>query len=81
MAVSLDSLFELARALDVPPAYLLATTQAMADAILFLGSQSETQQVKLAEALAALVKLPVGQRKAFAEKLLNAESRERAQAR
>ncbi len=39
MTVSLEALFELAQALDVPPAYLLATTPAMADAILALGIQ------------------------------------------
>ena len=32
MAISLESLFELAQALDVPPAYLLASSPAMANA-------------------------------------------------
>ncbi|CAN7183487.1 helix-turn-helix transcriptional regulator [Pseudoxanthomonas sp. LjRoot168] len=72
MAISLDSLFELAHALDVPPAYLLATTPAMADAILALGRQSETQQGSLASVLDALTKLPAEQRKALAKEILDA---------
>lgn len=71
MTVSLESLFALAQALDVPPAYLLADTPAMADAILALGTESATQQTRLAEAVAALVAMPVGQRKALLERLLD----------
>lgn len=77
MAISLESLFELARALDVPAAYLLATTPAMADAILSLGRESETQQESLAAVLAALTKLPASQRKLlmkdFVEGILSKE--------
>ncbi|MDR7068131.1 transcriptional regulator with XRE-family HTH domain [Pseudoxanthomonas japonensis] len=78
MAISLESLFELARALDVPAAYLLATTPAMADAILSLGRESETQQESLAAVLAALTKLPASQRKLlmkdFVEGILSKET-------
>ncbi len=69
MTVSLEALFELAQALDVPPAYLLATTPAMADAILTLGVQSEGQQVKLSLALKELAVLPPGKRKQAIDRL------------
>lgn len=75
MAISLESLFELARALDVPAAYLLAATPAMADAILSLGSESEPQQEALASVLDALTRLPVSQRKALAKSIADAVSR------
>lgn len=70
MTVSLEALFELAQALDVPPAYLLATTPAMADAILALGIQSEAQQAKLSKALEELTALPPGKRKRAIDRLL-----------
>lgn len=70
MTVSLEALFELAQALDVPPAYLLATTPAMANAILALGVQSEAQQVKLSQALEELTALPPGKRKQAIDRLL-----------
>lgn len=69
MAISLESLFELAQALDVPPAYLLATTPAMANAILALGSESEAQQVRLAEILEKLSGLPLKKRNLLMEQL------------
>lgn len=69
MAISLESLFELAQALDVPPAYLLATTPAMANAILALGSESEAQQVRLAEVLEKLSGLPLKKRNLLMEQL------------
>ena len=69
MAISLESLFELAQALDVPPAYLLATTPAMANAILALGSESEAQQVRLAEILEKLSGLPLKKRNLLIEQL------------
>lgn len=69
MAISLESLFELAQALDVPPAYLLATTPAMANAILALGSESEAQQVRLAEVLKKLSGLPLKKRNLLMEQL------------
>lgn len=75
MAISLESLFELARALDVPTAYLLAATPAMADAILSLGSESEPQQEALATVLDALTRLPASQRKALAKSIVDAASR------
>lgn len=57
MSISLEALFELAEALEVPPAFLLASSPSMADAILALGSQPKSQQDQLAEAIEALVKL------------------------
>lgn len=74
MAISLESLFALARALDVPPAYLLATTPAMADAILWLSNESESQQIHLAAVVAALTKMPASQRKALTEDITDAVS-------
>ena len=67
MAISLESLFELA--LDVPPAYLLATTPAMANAILALGEHNEAQQVRLAEVLEKLSELPPKKRNVLIEQL------------
>lgn len=69
MAISLDSLFELALALNVPPAYLLASTPAMANAILALGGESEAQQDRLAEVLKALTALPSKKRNALIDQL------------
>lgn len=69
MAISLESLFELALALDVPPAYLLASSPAMANAILALGSESEAQQVRLAEVLEKLSGLPLKKRNLLMEQL------------
>ena len=74
MAISLDSLFVLAGALDVPPAYLLASTSAMADAILSLGAMSESQQGQLAAAVTALAKLSSIQRTALIERITNSGS-------
>ncbi|MFT3669669.1 MAG: helix-turn-helix transcriptional regulator [Pseudoxanthomonas sp.] len=76
MAISLESLFELAHALEVPAAYLLASTPAMADAILALGRQSEAQQGSLASILDALTKLPADQRKALSKEILDSASSE-----
>ncbi|HDS1106776.1 MULTISPECIES: helix-turn-helix domain-containing protein [Stenotrophomonas] len=69
MAISLESLFELAAALDVPPAYLLASSPAMASAILALGEHNEAQQVRLAEVLEKLSGLPPKKRNALIEQL------------
>lgn len=74
MAISLEALFELAQALEVPPAYLLATTPAMADAILTLGGESEAQQAKLAQVLDALTDLPAQQRQALVDRALGKKS-------
>lgn len=66
-ATSFESLGELADALDVPPAYLLADNAAMADAILALGQAGEAQQAQLVRALQGLSADP-----AFAKTLLKA---------
>jgi len=71
MAISLESLFELVQALEVPPAYLLASTPAMADAILALGGESEAQQTKLAQVLGALTDLPPHKRQALVDSALS----------
>lgn len=70
MAVSLESLFSLADALQVPAAYLLASSAAMADAILLLGDESEAQQVRLTQALTVLTSLPAARRKELLEEIL-----------
>ena len=73
MTISLETLFELAEVLEVPevpPAYLLATTPAMAAAILALGQQTEPQQQRWAEAMAAVGELPASKRKAALAALL-----------
>lgn len=57
MSISLEALFELAEALEVPPAFLLASTPGMADAILALGQQPPRQQNQLAEVLVSLSKM------------------------
>ncbi|KAG1448410.1 hypothetical protein G6F57_016854 [Rhizopus arrhizus] len=71
MSISLEALFELAQALEVPPAYLLATSPAMADAILALGEQSAAQQERFAELLGALGELPSKKRNALIEQVLS----------
>lgn len=50
-AVGFDNLERLAEILEVPPAYLLASTSAMADAILAFSALSTDQQSKLASTL------------------------------
>lgn len=70
MSISLEALFELAQALEVPPAYLLATSPAMADAILALGEQSAAQQERLAELLSSLGELSEKKRNTLIEQLL-----------
>jgi len=74
MAISLEALFELAQALEVPPAYLLASTPAMADAILALGSTSEPKQSQLADAVKAMSGLSAAKGRAFLEQMTNAAS-------
>lgn len=69
MAISLESLFELALALDVPPAYLLASSPAMANAILALGEHNEVQQNRLAELLESLSEVPPRKRGVLIEQL------------
>lgn len=71
MAISLDALFALAQALEVPPAYLLASTPAMADAILSLGGESEEQQTRLAQVLGALTDLPPQERQMWVDRALD----------
>lgn len=70
MAVSLESLFSLAGALAVPPAYLLASSAVMADAILLIDVESEAQQAQLLQVLSTLASLPATRRKALLEKIL-----------
>ncbi|KKY07724.1 hypothetical protein RM60_23965 [Xanthomonas phaseoli pv. phaseoli] len=70
MSISLEALFEMAVALDVPPAFLLASSPGMADAILALGEQSDRQQDQLAKALVELSKLEPKVRAARVQKLL-----------
>lgn len=53
-ATSFESLGALAEALQVPPAYLLADSEPMADAILELGKATDQQQAKLAMVLQGL---------------------------
>ena len=66
-ATSFDSLGELAEALQVPPAYLLADNATMAEAILELGQATESQQAQLVRVLQGLSSDP-----AFAKTLLKA---------
>ncbi|HDS1656574.1 TPA: helix-turn-helix transcriptional regulator [Stenotrophomonas maltophilia] len=72
MTVSLESLFALANALEVPPAYLVAGTSAMADAILCMEALSEKQQRDLGTALASLTELTSEQRQDFIAKITSA---------
>jgi len=71
MSISLESLFELAKALDVPPAFLLASSPGMADAILALGEQPQSQQDQLAQLLTALTKVPQPAREGIIRTLLS----------
>lgn len=66
-ATSFESLGELAQALQVPPAYLLADNAPMAEAILTLGQANELQQAQFAQLMQALSVDP-----AFAKPLLKA---------
>lgn len=70
MSISLESLFELARALEVPPAYLLASSAGMADAVLALGQQPPRQQEQLAEVLVSLSNMEPNARAEFVQRLL-----------
>ncbi|MCC4598234.1 DNA-binding protein [Xanthomonas campestris pv. phormiicola] len=53
-AVGFDSLSTLAKVLEVPPAYLLADSAEMADAILALAQIDRTHQVEVTELLQLL---------------------------
>jgi len=70
MSISLESLFELAEALEVPPAFLLASTPSMADAILALGEQPPRQQDQLAELVVSLSKMEPKARVEWVQRLL-----------
>lgn len=70
MSISLEALFEMARALEVPPAYLLASTASMANAILALGEQSPRQQDQLTEVLVSLSKMEPKARAECVKRLL-----------
>lgn len=78
-AGSFDSLGELAEALQVPPAYLLADSAPMADAILELGKADDLQQAKLALVLQGLNADPAMVKALL--KLLELPKRERDKAR
>nr|WP_256055836.1 helix-turn-helix transcriptional regulator [Xanthomonas translucens] len=69
MSISLESLFEMAKALEVPPAYLLASSASMADAVLALGEQSDFQQEELVRALQALAPLSSQARNALIQEI------------
>lgn len=73
MSISLEALFKLAEALDVPAAYLVATSPGMSAAILAMSTENEPQQSRLADMLNTLVKVPTEEREALA-KLLEAKS-------
>ncbi|MEB2183790.1 helix-turn-helix transcriptional regulator [Xanthomonas campestris pv. campestris] len=73
MSISLEALFKLAEALNVPAAYLVATSPGMAVAILALSTENEPQQSRLVDMLNTLIKLPTEEREALA-KLLEAKS-------
>lgn len=68
-AISFEGLVQLAEALDVPPAYLLASTPEMADALLALAAIPE-QQGRLAKLLDALRALPEARQRTLIDQLL-----------
>ncbi len=78
-ASSFESLGELAEALQVPAAYLLADSAPMADAILELGKADDQQQAKLALLLQGLNADPALVKALL--KLLELPKRERDKAR
>lgn len=78
-AASFESLGELAEALQVPAAYLLADSAPMADAILELGKANDQQQAKFALLLQGLNDDPALVKALL--KLLELPKRERDKAR
>ncbi|WP_345776826.1 helix-turn-helix transcriptional regulator [Stenotrophomonas sp. GbtcB23] len=70
MSISLEALFEMAKALEVPPAYLLASSTSMADAVLALGQQPPRQQDQLAEVLVSLSRMEPKARAECIQRLL-----------
>ena len=72
MSISLEALFELAEALEVPPAFLLASSPSMAGAILALNGESQDQQDHLAQVLTQLTKVPLPAREELIRRLLTA---------
>ena len=78
-AGSFESLGELAEALQVPPAYLLADSAPMADAILELGKAGDQQQARFALLLQGLNADPAMVKALL--KLLELPKRERDKAR
>jgi transcriptional regulator with XRE-family HTH domain len=62
MSISLEALFKLAEALDVPAAYLLASSEGMAAAIELIGKQPVGEQETLTDLLSALTQMPAEQR-------------------
>ncbi|MGE6333207.1 helix-turn-helix domain-containing protein [Stenotrophomonas sp. NPDC077659] len=57
MSISLEALFKLAEALDVPAAYLVASSEGMAAAIELIGKQHEGEQEKLTDLLNTLTQM------------------------
>lgn len=76
MSISLEALFEMAKAFEVPPAFLLASTAGMADAILALGEQAQGQQEQVAKVLGALTRLPADEQDQLLAKLLTRSAAE-----
>jgi transcriptional regulator with XRE-family HTH domain len=62
MSISLEALFKLAEALEVPPAYLVASSSGMASAVAALSTESADSQERLADLLNTLTKMSPEQR-------------------
>nr|WP_293984833.1 helix-turn-helix transcriptional regulator [Stenotrophomonas sp.] len=76
MSISLEALFELAEALEVPPAFLLASSAGMADAILALGEQTQGQQDQLAKVLVSLSQMEPKARAEWVQSLMPPNSQD-----
>jgi len=70
MSISLESLFELAKALEVPPAFLLADRPSMANVIMASSAESTTDQDRMAELLLAMSRLQPEQREEIIRRAL-----------
>lgn len=62
MSISLEALFKLAEALDVPAAYLVASSEGMAAAIELIGKQRDGEQETLTDLLNTLTQMSPEQR-------------------
>ncbi len=76
ISISLESLFELAEALKVPPAFLLASSSGMADAILAFGEQTQGQQDQLAKVLVSLSQMEPNDRAEWVQSLMPPNSQD-----